>query len=174
VAGRRVRGDRAFARIVKQLPDSVTQEIRKQLTATGQMLLLRTQARAPVYDGKPRKGIVPGALKAGLSFRVAPVRLQMKVGLVGKAINQRLFYGGLVEYGHRIGYAGHKLPRLEKITAKGIHGRLLRARRRADIRLNGVPPHPFLHTISWQEIDAPFRKMWGLALRDAASGASDD
>src|SRR4051812_40238967 len=98
MARRFLRGDRAFGRLIKQLPEDVSDEIRAQLNRTGQMLLRRAQAMAPVYHGKPRKGLTPGALKSGLSYKVPPKRLSLKVGLVGKATNKRLFYGYLVEY----------------------------------------------------------------------------
>jgi hypothetical protein len=172
--GRRIRGERSFARIIKQLPDDVADEIRKQMNATGKMLLARAQSKVPVYSGKKRKGLPPGALKSGLSYRVPPKRLSLKVGLVGKAVNKKLFYGYLVEHGHRIGFRGNTLEKQEKITATGIRGRLLRARRRRDVRLNGVPPHPFLYTVSREEIYGPFRKIWGRALQRAVAGASDD
>lgn len=172
---RRVRGDRAFVRLIKQLPDDVSDAIRAQLNRTGQALLARAQAKAPVYQGKPRKGLTPGALKSGLSYKVPPKRLSLKVGLVGKATNKRLFYGYMVEFGHRIGNTKTgQLKKLEKVSGSPLHARLVRARRRRSIRQSGVPPHPFVYTVSRQEIYAPFRQIWGRTLRRAAGQASDD
>jgi hypothetical protein len=172
---RRVRGDRAFARLLKQLPVEVSQEAREKLRETGQMLLSRALGRVPVYSGKPRKGVTPGALRGGLSFRLAPVRLSLKVGLVGAAINRKLFYGRLVEFGHRIA-RGSRLPKLATIDARRgtVSYRLQQARRRQNLRRSGVPPHPFLFTMSRQEIYRPFQRLWGEALRKAAAGATDD
>jgi hypothetical protein len=156
------------------LPPTAEADIRAQLNRTGQMLLARAQSRAPVYQGPTRKGTVAGALRAGLSYRVPPKRLSLRVGLVGKPINRKLFYGRLVEFGHRIGFSGNRLPKLERVTGHLVGARLIRARRRRDVRVDGVPPHPFLYTVTRAEIYQPFSKMWGRALQAAKNGVSDD
>lgn len=170
----KVRGDRSFVRLLKQLPDSVRGELRQELDQTGRMLLGRALARVPVYAGKARKGIVPGALKAGLSYRLTPVRLNLKVGLVGKAINKKLFYGRLVEFGHRIANARTgTLKKLDPISGRSVGARLARLKRRREIRVDGVAPRPFLFTTTRQEIYRPFQRMWGEALRRAAAGTTN-
>jgi hypothetical protein len=123
-----VRGDRAFGRLIKQLPDDVSDEIRAQLNRPGRCCWPAGQAKAPVYHGKPRKGLTPGALRSGLSYSVPPKRLSLKVGLVGKAINKRLFYGYLVEFGHRIGTRAPAAQGGSKRSPGSIQARLIRAR----------------------------------------------
>jgi hypothetical protein len=170
--GRRVHGN--FRSILERLPDAVTNELKAGLEQTGRIVLSRAQALAPVYQGKPRKGLVSGALRSGLSAKVTPKSLKLKVGLVGKPINRKLFYGWLVERGHRIGYRDNRLQRLEPVKGRSSTARLERARRRRDVRLNGVPPHPFLYTFNRQELYQPFQKIWGRAMHAAISGAVDE
>lgn len=174
MAKRYVRGDRAFGRLLKQLPDAVATDIRKQMNETGRMLESRAKSLAPVYQGRPRKGLVSGALRDAISAYVTPVRLSLKVGLIGKAINRRLFYGRLIEFGHRLGNrATGTLPRLEPVRGNSIRSRLIRARRRAALRKTGVPPHPFLYTVPRNIIYAPFRDIWTRALRKAGAQSDD-
>lgn len=170
--GRRVRGN--FKSLLKRLPEAVADEFRKQLEESGKTLLSRARSKAPVYKGRPRKGLVAGALRAGLSYKVLPKSLKLKVGLVGKPINKKVYYGRWVEFGHRIGYRGNRLARLEPITGRGITARLARLRRKQSIRRTGVPPHPFLFTTPRSDIYEKFRQIWGRAIHRAASGATEE
>lgn len=179
--GRRyVRGDRAFVRLLKQLPDSVTQEIRGQLNQTGQMLLELARRHAPVYSGPPRKGVTPGALQAGLSYSVPPVRLALKVGLVGIAANRKLFYGHIVEFGnqaktvwvvkgpvsYKVRIAGGRSNAYKQI-AKGMGVGY-------QLRIPARPARHFVYLATREQINAPFQAIWTNALKQAAAGASDD
>jgi hypothetical protein len=149
VARRYVRGDRAFGRLLKQLPSSVTDEMRAQLNSTGRSVLAIQQRRAPV-----RRGV----LQAGLSYSVAPVRLTLKVGLVGKAINRKLFYGWFVQWGRKGGGRGVK-----RGSAKYTQG------------VGAMPEHPFVFIAGMREQIYPaYRAIWSRALSRAAAGVSDD
>ena len=170
--GRRVRGN--FKSLIKRLPDAVSDEFRKELDATGKVLLGRAQSKAPIYQGRPRKGLVPGALKGGLSYKVLPKSLKLKVGLVGKPINKKVYYARWVEFGHRIGYAGNRLAKLEPIKGKSITARLARLRRKRAIGKSFVRARPFLFTTPRTAIYERFREIWGRALRRAASGATEE
>lgn len=99
-----------------------------------------------------------GALQAGLSYSVTPKRLTLKVGLVGKAINRKLFYGWFVEGGRKGGGRGVK-----RKSAKYAQG------------VGAMPPHHFVYVAGLREqIYPPYRNIWGKALAKAAAGASDD
>lgn len=162
---RRVKGDRAFGRLLKQLPDSVANEIRTQMRQEGAMLVGRMEALAPVKSG---------AVKGALSWRLPPKQLRLTVGLVGKAINKKLFYAWLVEFGHRIAH-GKALPDLQKVEyARTIAGRLARLKAKRAMRKISVPPHHFVFTTPRGALYAPFRGIWVRALRAARQGASDD
>jgi hypothetical protein len=172
MAKRRVHGN--FKSLLKRLPDAVADELRAQLTETGNTVLARAQRLAPVYAGKPRKGRTAGTLRRSLSSKLLAKSLKLKVGIVGKVAGKRAYYAGWVERGHRIGYAGNRLKRLEKVDGRTTAGRLVKARRRQDIRKFGVRPHPFLYTFTRQELYQPFQKIWGRAIHKAAAGATSE
>jgi hypothetical protein len=169
---KRIRGN--FKSLLARLPDSVAEELRLQLRETGKTILSRAQGRAPVYQGKPRRGRTPGTLRSALSAKVLDKALKLKVGIVGKVAGRKAFYAGFVERGHRIGYRGNRLAKLEPITAKGTARRLIILRRRRTIRTTGVRPRPFLYTFSRAELYQPFQKLWGRAIHRAASGATSE
>jgi hypothetical protein len=166
----RVRGN--FKSLLKRLPEAVADELRTELKATGQRVLSRAQSRAPVYRGRPRKGRVPGTLRSALSAKVLEKSLKLRVGVVGKPAGKKAYYARFVEFGHRIARGG-RLQKQEPITARGNARRLLKARRRDDIRKTGVSPRPFLYTFSRAELYQPFQKLWGRAIHQAASGATE-
>jgi hypothetical protein len=149
VPKRYIRGDRAFGRLIKQLPESVTSELRAQLNSTGRLLLAQERRRAPVRTGK---------LQAALSYQVAPKRLNLKVGLIGKAINRKLFYGLFVEQGRHGGGRGVK-----RKSAKYAAG------------VGATPAHHFVWVAGLREQIYPaFREIWTRALTKAGQGSSDD
>lgn len=156
---RYVRGDRAFGRILKQLPDTVAAGIREQLNQQGRMLLSLMQRKVPVKTG---------ALEEALSYRVPPVRLQLKVGLLGAATNRRLYYGRIIEFGRR------RYPKARR--AKDY--RVIRTGSRDLLKLRDsstrVPPHHFVYTVTRDQLYAPYRNIWDKALGKATAGASSD
>jgi hypothetical protein len=148
MAQRRIRGDRAFGRLIKQLPIAVENDIRAQLHQSGRMLLSLAQRHVPVRTG---------ALASALSYSIPPKRLSLKVGLVGKALNQKLFYGHIIEFGRKAGGRGVK-----RGTPKYSAG------------VGKLPPHHFVYLVTREQMYAPFRGIWDAALRKSAAGASDD
>lgn len=144
-----IRGDRQAFRLLKRLPASVARELVVQLNLTGRQLLAEEKARAPVRTG---------ALQSGLSFRVSPKQLRLKVGLVGKVINRKLYYGLFVEKGRHGGGRGVK-----RKSAKYAAG------------VGAMPARHFVFIAGVrQRIYPEFRQIWEKALRSAAAGASDD
>jgi hypothetical protein len=149
VAKRYVRGDRAFGRLLKQLPDTVANELRGQLEATGRRVLGIEQRRAPVRTG---------ALQTALSYAVTPKRLSLKVGLVGKPINRKLYYGWFVEWGRKGGGRGVKRGSAKYNAGVGAMG-----------------PRHFVFIAGLRDQIYPgFRNIWNEALIKAGSGVSDD
>jgi hypothetical protein len=145
---RYVRGDRSFTRLLKQMPDTVADELRTELGKTGRSVLALQRRRAPFRTG---------ALQAGLSYAVTPKRLSLKIGLVGKAINRRLFYGWFVQWGRKGGGRGVK-----RKSAKYAAG------------VGKMPPHPFVFIAGLREQIYPaYRNIWDRVLRKAG-GQSDD
>lgn len=173
---RRVGGN--FKSLLKRLPESVAEEIRQELRETGKKVLARARSRAPVYRGKPRKGRSAGTLRSALSFKVLDKSLKLKAGVVGKAAARKAYYARMVEFGHRIGYAGKRLKDLKPLKEIAKPGstryRLIAARRRQAVRRSGVRPRPFLYTFTRAELYHPFRKVWWRAVRKAAAGATKE
>ncbi len=91
--GSRVRGDRAFVRLLKQMPAAVNEEAADILDAYGERVLAAQRADAPVKSGK---------LLAGLSKKLLRKSLRLRVGLVGTPRGRaKLFYGFIVEQGRK-------------------------------------------------------------------------
>lgn len=165
---RRVKGGKAFRRLINRLPETVKQELREQLNETGKLLLRRARQRVPVDSG---------ALKAGLSYRVPPKGLYLRVGLVGKPVNRRLYYGRIVEFGRKaktvvvnrsgrgVRLSGNRFKR--QALAKGIKGFYR-------LHIRAMAPRHFVYATPREAIYRPFQKIWGRAVHDAAQGASDD
>jgi uncharacterized phiE125 gp8 family phage protein len=154
VPKRYVRGDRAFGRLLKQMPDSVANELREQLNKTGRGSRPATQ----------RRSVRTGAVQAGLSYTVTPKRLSLKVGLVGKAINRKLFYGWFVEWGRK---AWRSRDVKRACSAE-------RTRRSAEASAHTCrsPPASFIAGLCGQIYPA-YRNIWDRALRNAARGGDD-
>lgn len=145
----RVKGVSSVRKLLKRLPVVVRQELVVQLNVTGRDQLAKAQGLAPVRTG---------ALRQGLSMKVLPASLKLRVGLVGKPINRRLFYGTIMEFGRQ--------------------GQSVRAQRANSrpyiIRVRGMAPRLFVHSTPAQQLAAPFRAIWQRALARAAAGLSDD
>jgi hypothetical protein len=176
VPKRYVRGDRAFGRLLKQLPDSVATELRQQLNATGRSVVALQHRRAPVRTG---------ALSSALSYNVTPKRLSLKVGLVGKAINKKLFYGWIVEWGRKaqVVTATHS-GTFRRALSSGLNVRAGAYKNAAlaagtkgayQLHVRAMPARHFVFIPGLREQIYPaYRNIWGKALAKAASGASDD
>jgi len=145
---RRVRGDRAFKRIIDRLPAAVRSEIIVQLNILGRDVLAQERGAAPIKTG---------TMRDALSMRVLPASLKLKVGIIGKALNKRLFYSHVVQFGRKGGGRG-----IKRGSAKYLAG------------IGATKPRNFIYTKSRDEMYAPFREIWTRALNRASEGVSDD
>lgn len=156
MARRYVRGDRAFKKLIRRLPPSARQQMIVQLNLTGREQLAKDQAEAPV--GRRADGTI-GALRGALSMRVLTASLKLKVGLIGKPVNRRVFWGWIIERGRKAGGKGNK---------KGSRGYAAGHGKRA-------AQHFVLRTSAeMAAIAAPFKSIWDRTLRAASSGLNDD
>lgn len=171
MARRAVRGN--FRSLIKRLPETVAEELRAQLHESGKMLLARARARVPKRTG---------ALSAGLSYKVPPKRLNLKVGLIGKAINRKLYYGRMVEFGRKgqtvdvvrgglsasVRAAGGRSNRYKALAlrmgAKGAY----------KLRVKPMAPRHYVYATAREQIYRPFQKIWGRAVHRAATGATNE
>lgn len=167
---RRVRGDRAFKRMLDKLPDVVRQQVAGELKVTGTQILSQQRARAPFRTG---------AVKRSLTMRVLPKTLKLKVGLLGKPINRKLFYAHIVQYGRKA-----KTVTVERGNSsvavggpvRGRKGRALKAGIRGvyRLRVRAMKPRNFIFPMRRDQIYQRFRDIWQRALTKASYGVTDD
>jgi hypothetical protein len=149
---RRIRGDRRFRKILARLPMAIREEMLVMLDDVGDELLPLMRAGAPVKTG---------AVRGALSKRLQRGIVRLRVGLVGKPINRRLFYAGIIEFGRKAGGRGIKRG-TPKYNA-GV-GRMLR--------------RPFINTPATRAIRnnlaGKITPYWDRVLARAAAGQNDE
>lgn len=89
---RRVIGASKVRRMMRRLPDSMQEELVRELNVAGIEMLSVMQGRAPARTG---------ALKSGLRFKVFPRTMRLQVGILGKRERSRLFYAHILEFGRK-------------------------------------------------------------------------
>lgn len=153
---RRIRGDRAFKKLLRQLPAAARAEMVVSLEQGGRTILAVERADAPQATG---------ATRAALSMRVLRGALQLKVGLVGRPLNRRLFYARIIE--------------------KGRKGGVVRAARRLksgiisfyDLRVRARSGRPFIYSPRAEAMRAALGgtliTFWERTLKTASQGVTD-
>jgi hypothetical protein len=167
--GRRVRGDRNFRNLLRRLPETVKLEVADAMDAGGTEMLEAQQA------GVPRRF---GRLAAGLSKRLLRGSLRLRVGLIGKPTNRRLFYGRIVEFGRKAQTVS--VNRFKPGARRAGYGP--KARRGAvssyQMRVPAMAPRPFMWTQRTRELrdtlGGRVTRIWERALRRAAGEVTDD
>lgn len=87
---RHVRGDRAFRRFLKNMPEAMKDEMIVLLGEVGEEVAAAQRADAP---GR--------RLRAAISSRVSRGTMRLRVGLIGRPINRRLFFARILEGGRK-------------------------------------------------------------------------
>jgi hypothetical protein len=177
-ARRRVRGDRSFRRLLKQMPDAIRTEMLDMLDKTGDEILAVQRGAAPVRTG---------AVRNALSKRLQTGLVRLRVGLVGKAVNRRLFYARIIEVGRKaktVDVVRGGLAAAANVRAAGGRSKKYKA---LAVRM-GTPgaytldvkpraPHPFIVSPATNEIrntmGGRLRGYWDRVLQKASAGASD-
>lgn len=149
-----MRGDRAFTRLMRQLPESAREEVVADLDAAGDQILAAQRASAP---GR--------RLPAALSKRVYRRTLRLRVGLLGRAVNRRLFFAAIVHGGRKA-----QTVQARRSTRSGkISSYQLRVRAKA--------PQPFVFSERVRAIrntlGGRIRTFWERTLARAARGVGD-
>jgi len=170
---RRVRGDRAFKRLIKRLPQTVSREMEQQLQVAGERILAEQKAKA-----KKRTGKLAGAL----AMKLLPKTLRLKVGLLTKALNRRFFYGRIIEFGRKAQtvMAARKgtLERVRSMGGRSNNYKSLALRTGTKgaylMKIRGMAPSPFIYPVNREAIYAPFKDIWERAINKAAQGITDD
>ena len=87
----RVQGARKVKRLLKAIEQAMRLEVMGAMEAGGRELLAKMKAEAP-----------SSRVKAALTIKVLPKTLRVRVGLIGKATNRRLFFARILEFGRGI------------------------------------------------------------------------
>jgi hypothetical protein len=131
------------------MPPVVQSEIEQLLRETGAEILTEQKTRVPVKTG---------ALKQALSMKVLPKSRRLQVGLIGKPVNRKLYYGRIIEFGRK--------------------GQQVRARKAGGkpyiMKIRGTAPRPFIYSVDKQSIYQRFRNLWDRVLNKAAAGVTDE
>ena len=151
-ARRRVKGDRAFRKLLNRMPEAMRTEMLELLDGVGDELLGAMQADVPARTG---------SLRSALAKRLLRGSLRLRVGLVGRAVARRFFYGRIVELGRK--------AQTVRVTRKGGRPYAMRVR--------GMAPRPFVQKrrgAMREAINRRINAFWDGALTKAAQGASDE
>ena len=150
-----LRGVADVRKLIRQLPTSVKEEMADTLTDIAPDYLRAQQADVPVAAKAHRAGAQPGALKAGLSFKVLRASLRLRVGLLGtKRGRAKLFYGIIVELGRKAqevsvtrkaGVAPYKMRVRAMAPRPFVYKRRTELRTRLSNRLNSFWEHALQH-----------------------------
>lgn len=154
---RRVLGDRAFKKLLIRMPSAIREEIVRMLEETGRSILAAQRADAPSRTG---------AVRRALSMRVLPGALQLKVGLLGRPLNRRLFYARIVEKGRKA-----QVSAAARMSRSGVIERY-------NVRVRAKAGRPFIYSARAEagriQGGGAVRQFWENVLTSAAQGATDD
>jgi len=171
---RRVQGDRAFRKLIRKMPDAIRDEMVAMMETAGDQILAAQRA-----DVARRTG----ALAAALTKRVLRGSMRLRVGLLGKAINRRLFYARIVEVGRRaqtvtvsrrgahLAAGGRRIGRRQRALESGVRGVY-------QLRVPAKAPRPFVRSARTKALrdtmGGRLAGFWDRTLAKAAQGATDD
>jgi hypothetical protein len=169
---RRNTGVSRIRSMLKRLPDDVKRELIVQHHLTGREVLALQKSKAP-SPGK--KGT--GALRNALSMKVLPASNQLKVGLLGKPINRRLFYGRIFQFGRKeqVVVAARSYGKLAGAKMFG-GGRYKNMALKAGVKgvyklpIRAISPVNFIYPLTREEIAKAYIAIWERALQKAAGG----
>jgi hypothetical protein len=163
----RLQGIISVRKLLKRLPDAVRQELIVQHHLTGREVLALQNAKVP------RK---TGALQRGLSMKVLPATGTLRVGLIGKPTNRRLFYGRIVQFGRKaqVVIATRKYAALagHKAFGRNYKNAALKAGIKGTYRLRvpAMAGRNFIYPMTREQIAAPYANIWVRALTKAGMG----
>lgn len=154
---RRIRGDRAFKRLLVQMPDAIRDEAVEMLDAAGEEIV--PMQRADATSSRAR---------AAISKRVLRGALQLKTGIVGRPLNRRLWWTRVIEKGRKGQTVTARTRRVAGSTRR--LGYKVRVRARA--------AQPFIYSARAEAVrnsmGGRLGTFWEKVLARAAQGATDD
>lgn len=152
---RRLRGDRAFKKLIKRLPDDVREELLGDFEKVGAEIVTIQQGAT-----------VSGRLRRAISKRVLRGALQLKVGIVGRPLNRRLWWAKIVEKGRK----ANVVTAARRTKGGGVSRYLM--------RVSALAARPFIYSSRAEErrttLGGRTRTLWERALNRAAAASSDN
>lgn len=151
----RIIGVASTKRLIRRLPAAANEEMRDVLTTSGQIMLARAKAEAPVRTGGLRNALAFKLLKGAA--------LTLKLGLLTKRTKRRFFYGYILDNGRK--------------------AQRVRARRRGGtpyyINVRAIDPERYNFVFGQrryfrENILPKVRTVWESILKRAASGVGYD
>ena len=86
----RIQGERAFRKLLRSLPDAAKAELVEMLEGIGDEVAAMQRAATP-----------SSRIRGAISRRVSKATLRLRVGLIGKPLNRRLFFARILEGGRK-------------------------------------------------------------------------
>jgi len=150
---RRVRGDRAFRRLIRKLPEAAREEIYQMFLRGGDRILAAQRAQSP-----------SSRVRAALSRRVSKTSLRLRVGLIGRPINRRLYFARILEKGRR--------AQIVNVTR-----RMKAGGRPYQMRVRAMAARPYVYSAQTKAIrdsmGGELGTFWDRTLARAGQGISD-
>jgi hypothetical protein len=155
MSNRRIRGDKAFRRLLRNIDPSARVELGDTLDRIAPRLRNLVKLRTPSRTG---------ALSRGIQSRVLRRSLKLRVGLLTKGARGKLFYGYIVHWGRK-----GRTVTAKRRTKNGVSSYAMRVR--------AMPARKFVrgaYPIMREEIQRETQGLWEKILTRAASGVGND
>lgn len=88
----KIKGARRVSRLMRKLPDALKANVATEIKLAGEQYLA-----AAKIDARHKTG----ALRRGLGMKITAKGLKVRIGIIGKALANRLFYGRILEFGRK-------------------------------------------------------------------------
>jgi hypothetical protein len=152
---RRVRGDRAFRRLLKKMADT---------TLRDEMIAMLEEGGDTIASAQ-RADAVSSRARSAISKRVLRGSLRLRVGLVGRPVNRRLWWTKVIEGGRK----AQTVQAARRTPSGGIS--------RYAMRVSALRPRPFIFTNRVKALrdtmGGRLRTYWERVLRKASQGVTD-
>ena len=104
-----------------KLADAAGPQSAKAITEVAELIMAKAKDITPVYVGKPRKGVVPGALRASGHVEQAVItqdEASVQLGFGGPSAPYALIQHERTDFHHAVGQAKYLETPLKELAAK--------------------------------------------------------
>lgn len=156
--GSRVAGAGRVRKMLKRLPETLRDELAREMQSAGPTILGKSKAETPSRSG---------SLRSLLTWRFYPKSLRLRVGLIGARANRAGWYGRILEAGRKA-----QTVTAKRRTANGVIAYRLRVRAIDRSRYDIVRGR--IKAFAKRLLRPVLGRAYEKALRSAASGAGSD